>query len=311
MSIEDPVDLDQQPQPTSPGEVLSNARQNKGLSQKEVADKLHITVHYVRSIEQDAYEKLPGTIFARGYIKRYGEILGLNAEDLLTTFEAFQQEQLDQQNEVTRIHARKNRARNRNFAIVSVVLFAGLFLGLWGWNTLMVDEIPLSTSTSAGSAASVSTPEPDRSASANTPAAIPNVTIPASETVQSPVQNSLPASGGTEVGPDPDATDVTNHSLVQQDAEPSIKIISIANEGDDVLRISFDDESFIQVSDGNSNRIYRGTLGKGEVLEITDKAPFNVLLGDAPFTHLIFNGTEIDVSDSIRIDNSARLTVGL
>ena len=70
-------------------------------------------------------------------------------------------------------------------------------------------------------------------------------------------------------------------------------------------------ERWVEVNAGAQKQIYRDIRSAGDVLEITGSAPFSILLGDAPFTSLTFNGTEIDVSDNIRIDNSARLTVGL
>ena len=93
--------------------------------------------------------------------------------------------------------------------------------------------------------------------------------------------------------------------------EPLDQVIEISAAGSDVLRIAFTGESWVEVNDESQNRIYRDIRGAGDTLEITGNAPFYILLGDAPFTTLTFNGTEIDVSDDIRIDNSARVTVGL
>ena len=66
-----------------------------------------------------------------------------------------------------------------------------------------------------------------------------------------------------------------------------------------------------RINDVNENQIYRDIRIAGDVLKIQGRSPFNILLGDASFARLTFNGTEIDVSDQIRIDNSVRLTVGL
>ena len=66
-----------------------------------------------------------------------------------------------------------------------------------------------------------------------------------------------------------------------------------------------------EVNDGESRQIYRDLREAGDVLEITGNAPFNILLGDAVFIRMSLNGSEIDVSTKIRIDNSARLIVGL
>ncbi|HBP99733.1 MAG TPA: DUF4115 domain-containing protein, partial [Gammaproteobacteria bacterium] len=53
---------------------------------KEVADTLHITVHYVNALEHDQYDKLPGEIFAKGYMKRYAETLALDQAEVLAAY---------------------------------------------------------------------------------------------------------------------------------------------------------------------------------------------------------------------------------
>ena len=143
----------------------------------------------------------------------------------------------------------------------------------------------------------------------NTPAvaeitAAPNTTAPEANSLSTDAS----ATAATTIERAP-APEIDQPALPDEDAE--LRVVAVTNEGSDVLRVSFTDESFIQVSDADANRIYRGTLGRGDVLEITDSAPFTVLIGDAPLTRLTLNGNEIDVSSSIRIDNSARLTVGL
>jgi cytoskeleton protein RodZ len=92
--------------------------------------------------------------------------------------------------------------------------------------------------------------------------------------------------------------------------EVAERFIEIVAAGDDVLRISFSGQSWIEINDVNANQIHRDIRLAGDVLEIRGRSPFNILLGDATFARLTFNGAEINVSDNIRIDNSARLTVG-
>ena len=53
------------------GDILQRQRQRLGLNEKEVANKLHITMHYVKALETNSYEKLPGAVFAKGYLKSY------------------------------------------------------------------------------------------------------------------------------------------------------------------------------------------------------------------------------------------------
>ena len=107
--------------------------------------------------------------------------------------------------------------------------------------------------------------------------------------------------------PDQANTTALNDAVI----EIENRVIEISSAGSDVLRISFSGESWVEVNDETENQIYRDIRGAGDILEITGNAPFSILLGDAPFTRLTFNGTEVDVSNNIRIDNSAHLTVGL
>ena len=49
----------------------------------------------------------------------------------------------------------------------------------------------------------------------------------------------------------------------------------------------------------------------GDFLRVKGEAPFTVLVADAPAARIRFNGAEIPITDSIRIDNSASVTLGM
>jgi len=72
----------------------------------------------------------------------------------------------------------------------------------------------------------------------------------------------------------------------------------------------FSGTSWVEVKDMSGGGEYRDLRLAGDSLAIKGLAPFDVFLGDAPRTQLIFNGSEIDFSREIRIDNSVQLTVG-
>ena len=73
--------------PLSPGQMLSAVRVQQNLTQREVAETLHITMHYVNAIEHDEHDKLPGAVFAKGYIKRYAEIMALDETAVMAAYE--------------------------------------------------------------------------------------------------------------------------------------------------------------------------------------------------------------------------------
>ena len=73
--------------PSSPGPLLKHEREAQGMSQREAADRLNWMPDYVAVIENDSYEKLRNPAFARGYVKAYARLVGLNEENLLSAFD--------------------------------------------------------------------------------------------------------------------------------------------------------------------------------------------------------------------------------
>lgn len=345
------------------GDILHQARQRLGLNEKEVADKLHITRHYVKALESNSYEKLPGAVFAKGYLKSYALLLGLDVEDLLSRYDEFtHQQKADSKEERRLLRARKKKGRNKPLVIISLLVFIAGFLGLWLVNSYFtqksVSDVPNTVEPVDDVRASlprlnelqVTTQpqftlevEPEKiSAPARQPMITPllvagAVDVPERflevdpgsivgpqvarriESGESGENGESSESGGAEGETTlEDLTAALQVLTVEQTvgAESTVetdqpRLISIQAIGNDILRISFTGQSWIEVNDSESQQIYRDIRAAGDVLEITGSAPFNILLGDALFTVMSLNGDEIDLSGDIRIDNSARLTVGL
>ncbi|MFT7470734.1 MAG: cytoskeleton protein RodZ [Kiritimatiellia bacterium] len=333
------------------GDILQQERQRLGLNEKEVADQLHITMHYVKALESNSYEKLPGAVFAKGYLKSYALLLGLDVEDLVSRYDEFtHQQNADSAEERRLLRARKKKDRNKPLVIVSLIVFVVGFLGLWLANSYFSEE---SVSDLPSTVESVEGAENIRPALSQV--VEPQVTTQPQLTLEvEPEEISAPTRQSTISPSLEELRVVASEQLVEVDLDSSVdsesaqsaeangsegspsvgeltsalqalraeqtagaeatgqsRVITIEAIGNDVLRISFIGESWIEVNDSESQQIYRDIREAGDVLEITGSAPFNILLGDAPFISMSLNGDEIDLSADIRIDNSARLTVGL
>jgi cytoskeleton protein RodZ len=66
----------------TPGMQLTVARERAGWSLLQVADKLHLDVSTVRALEADDFAALGALVYARGHLRRYGELLGLPASEI-------------------------------------------------------------------------------------------------------------------------------------------------------------------------------------------------------------------------------------
>jgi cytoskeleton protein RodZ len=345
----------------SVGGILHAERLRRELTEKEVADQLHITMHYVRAIESNNFEKLPGAVFAKGYIKSYALLLGLEESQVIRSYDGYVDEQQNAAREKTRIQARRRKDKNRPWIIGSGIAFVSLFLILWYFSSGEQDTVDSSFAESSQSETyieleSASADETDAtqvamsaptSALTSAPALIPiapiidpmlqdvaqsqeaqiDLDIAVVTKVIDPADRVTPsveqqAQQGSEMLSSPavivnSELEVSDESSSEVDGraltepESSGGRILIETEGSDFLLITFLGVSWVEVRDSTDNILYRDLRDSGDVLEIKGAAPFNVLLGDALFAKMILNGEDIDVSKSIRIDNSARLTVGL
>ena len=71
----------------SPGLLLKAEREKQGIPEREAADRLNWMPDYVAVIESDSYDKLRNPAFARGYVKAYARLLGLDQDKLLLAFD--------------------------------------------------------------------------------------------------------------------------------------------------------------------------------------------------------------------------------
>lgn len=80
------------------GQILRETRIKKAIELEEIEKKTKIRVKYLQAIENDDYPKLPGgKVVAKGFIKNYGQFLGLSTDSLLASFRRdFGQEQKGQ-----------------------------------------------------------------------------------------------------------------------------------------------------------------------------------------------------------------------
>jgi cytoskeletal protein RodZ len=55
---------------------LAVLRANRGLSLDEIARSTNITMRYLEAIERCEFEKLPGGVYTRSYIRQYARAAG-------------------------------------------------------------------------------------------------------------------------------------------------------------------------------------------------------------------------------------------
>ena len=300
--------------PLSPGQMLSAARVQQNLTQREVAETLHITMHYVNAIEHDEHDKLPGAVFAKGYIKRYAEIMALDETAVMVAYEGLGYASPAAIAGTGRNTRKPRRVGKSLWAVAaSAAVFISLFLGLWAWNGDNAD-------TPAGSLEPALSESPESSGPAQPLTAMPaapdesdSASQRAANVVRDP--QPLPLASPQQATVDGQASGSVKRAEIDGGDVSGLNsdepVTVVEGEGKDTLKLSFSGTSWIEVRDSGDGERYRDLRMAGDVLEIKGVAPFDVFLGDAPRIRLSLNGNDIDLSQEPRIDNSVQLTVGL
>jgi cytoskeleton protein RodZ len=128
-------------QPAEPvriGEVLADARRERGLSVEDVAGATRIRATLIRTIEADDFSRCGGAVYARGHIRSIAQVVGADARELVAEYDRQHDNPVPTLTanplpalpsfEPTRVTGRPS-ARWATAAIV-VLLVAAVFLGL-------------------------------------------------------------------------------------------------------------------------------------------------------------------------------------
>ncbi|HAX98983.1 MAG TPA: hypothetical protein DCY12_08905 [Candidatus Atribacteria bacterium] len=68
------------------GNLLKSQREKLGLSLEDIEQQTFINKRYLKAIEEEQWESLPGFSHAFGYVKNYGRVLNLDQETLKSSF---------------------------------------------------------------------------------------------------------------------------------------------------------------------------------------------------------------------------------
>jgi cytoskeleton protein RodZ len=68
------------------GEVLKRTRTRQGIDIAEVEERTKIRIKYLRALENEDWGVLPSPAYARGFLRTYAQLLGLDADAIVDEF---------------------------------------------------------------------------------------------------------------------------------------------------------------------------------------------------------------------------------
>ena len=82
-----PEELSEDMEVMGPGQILSDARKNMGLTQEDVATRLNFRTKLVDEIENEVFDTRVPETFNRGYLRNYAKLVNVSQEDVMASYE--------------------------------------------------------------------------------------------------------------------------------------------------------------------------------------------------------------------------------
>ena len=77
----------------TPGQQLKRGREAMGLTQQQVADRLHLRLGNIQDIETDTHKPGVSMTFTKGYVRIYAKLLNMPSEPMLAAFDILHQDE--------------------------------------------------------------------------------------------------------------------------------------------------------------------------------------------------------------------------
>ncbi|CAG8866551.1 Cytoskeleton protein RodZ [Pseudomonas fluorescens] len=324
----------------NPGEVLRQARESRDWSQAEVARKLNLTVSSLNNLETGAFDKLPGHTFARGYIRAYAKLMGMDQAPLVQAFDQYTgtHAQGSEVHALGRIEEPVRLSHNILRGVSLLLLLMVIGGGFFWWqdqgsmrgkdlSRIAMEHVEVESADGTTQIHPLDEPEDQavsaaqqppsaplpldqgESESASAPAADPATAAVPPVTSTAPAQVQAPVAAPTAPAVATPAPAAPSAPAVQAPVAAAVQSAAPAPAGDGKVHIQFVADCWTSVTDGNGKVLFSAIKRKGDSLDVTGKPPFAVRLGFARGAQVSYNGQAVDLSP-FTSGQTARLKLG-
>jgi cytoskeleton protein RodZ len=294
-----------------PGARLAHGRETLKLSTADVARQLKLSVAQVDALEAGQFERLPGAVFVRGFIRNYARLVKLNPDELLVEAGNVLPQQAPRpetppSQDIPFPSARPRRWRKYAWAAAVLIVAIAFYEFFVSSDEMVVTTRPVDV-------APAPPPEPgpgDRSAPASPPvkpgprsAATPVPPAAKSEAAPVEAQPVQPVAAAPQAKPALPAA--------PQPATPARDGVAASagpKPGERQVMLEFEDESWVEIRDRDGRVILWQLNLRGTRQVVSGRPPLSFVIGNAHGVRLTYDDRPVDLAPHTRTD-VARMTL--
>lgn len=301
------------------GERLRQAREQLGMSQQVVAERLCLKMSTVRDIEEDNISADLASTFVRGYIRSYAKLVHVPEEELLPMLAKQAPLKAAKVAPMQSFSLGKRRKKRDGWLMSFTWLIGFVVVGLtgaWWWQNHKAQQDEIATMAVQSSAQlsqgeGQSIPLNDDNADTSTPPAddgSSNAQPPASD--NGTAQAQAPAATAQQpavVAPSQAAIPAPAAPAAPEPAAPVAESGAAADLN--ALVMDFSADCWLQVTDASGKTLFSGIQKSGGKLSLNGTAPYKLTIGAPAAVQIQYQGKPVDLSRFIKSNRVARLTV--
>ena len=254
------------------GARLRAARERKGLTVLQSAEKLHMDARLLEALESGDFASLGAAVYVRGHLRRYAELVGESGSDLQALYAGATPAAAPDLTRIPRADQNPESSRLLLPALIGVVALA--LAGVVWW----LVSLPRSKAHPVAAAAQPLNPAPAAAATAEPAAPVPDLADSgAAAPASAPV---LPAAAAV---PAPD--------------------------GQVHLALKFAEPSWIKIWDAHDTALVDGLMASGTTRTVDGTPPLRLVIGNARAVGLAVNGQLVNLDSMVRRRGDARVAI--
>ena len=114
-------------------------REAQGIALRDISEQTRISIRYLEAIELDDYQRLPGGIFNRSFIRAYAKFIGYDEHSALEDYARTLRERGESDDDGSKIHHSRvytdeedaHRRSPLKTLLLAIVILAALSLAVW------------------------------------------------------------------------------------------------------------------------------------------------------------------------------------
>ncbi|EEX91557.1 Integral membrane protein [Vibrio orientalis CIP 102891 = ATCC 33934] len=288
------------------GTILKNKREELGLSQKQIADRLRLRASIIENIENNNFASDQVATFTRGYLRSYARAVGIEESVVLCALDGCEDTQPEEQ-EMKSFSRKTNREKHDSrimtltWGIFAVI--AGIS-SVWWWQNQEASLADLTSDTEqelkieqqeSDPALDFTTLEAEESRVTATDSNIEQI-------IEAEAEQTADQTSSTEIIAEPveapneqvtNTDDAQAPQVAEQQPESSAQKTEVVKN---LLTLSFRDDCWIQVKDATGKTLSTGVKKAGQSLDLTGNMPYSVILGAPENVSMTLASEPVDLS---------------